>query len=213
MKIITIDGPASSGKGTVAKILAKKLGFHYLESGVIYRALGLLAIKHKVQHDAIEKLQEIIKHMNLEFIDGKIILNKKDVTDLLRDENVGLAASSVGKIPEVREDLLDFQRNFAREPGLVTDGRDMGSVVFPYADLKVFLTAKPKTRAQRRFQQLQEMGVVANFTEILNDIVIRDEQDYKRSVAPLKHDASYKVLDNSDLTVDLTIAQIVKWLA
>jgi CMP/dCMP kinase len=212
MQIITIDGPASSGKGTVAKILAKKLGFHYLESGVIYRALGLLAIKHQVQYDAVEQLQKLIKNMHLEFTDGRVILNQEEVTDALRDEAVGLAASSVGKLSEVRAELLDFQRKFAKEPGLVTDGRDMGSVVFLSADLKVFLTAKSEIRAKRRFQQLQQMGVVVNFTEILEDIITRDEQDSKRLIAPLKYDASYKLLDNSELTVDLTVAQIINWL-
>ena len=211
--IITIDGPASSGKGTVAKIIANELGFHYLESGAIYRALGLWI--HKNYPDANSVTRDIavnlIDSMKLQFIDGKILLNDSDVTLELRAEEIGMLASKYSAIPEVRTRLLQFQRDFASLPGLVTDGRDMGSVVFPDAFLKVFLTASAEKRAERRYNQLQQFDKSVRIADILQDIKARDEQDSKRSVAPLTYDASYNVLDNSDLTIQQTIDLILEW--
>lgn len=212
MRVITIDGPASSGKGTVARIIADRLSFHYLESGAIYRALGLWVHKNQVGDEPnVAQLLALIDNMSLEFFDGKIWLNSEDVTLLLREEFVGMLASKYSAIPEVRARLLQFQRDFAVAPGLVTDGRDMGSVVFPDADLKVFLTASAEKRAERRYKQLQQFDKSATIGAILQDITVRDEQDSKRSVAPLSYDSSFKVLDNSELGIDETIDLILGW--
>lgn len=211
MVIITIDGPASSGKGTVAKLVARKLGFHYLDSGAIYRALGFMVIKAKISPDDIDGVVKLINNMNLSFIDDHIILNNEDVSDLLRSENVGMMASKIAKIPEVRARLLDFQRGFAMAPGLVTDGRDMGSVVFPSAELKIFLTASAQKRAERRYSQLQEYANSGTIEAILRDITARDKQDSERTVAPLSYDSTYKVLDNSDMSINETVETIVNW--
>jgi cytidylate kinase len=212
--VITIDGPASSGKGTVAKLIAERLGFHYLESGAIYRALGLWVYKNYADSEPSEQqVIELVASLKLEFKNDKIWLDSEDVTLALRDEFVGMLASKYSSIPEVRARLLQFQRDFAKAPGLVTDGRDMGSVVFPHATLKVFLTASSEKRAERRYKQLQQFDKSATMQSILQDIVARDEQDSKRSVAPLSYDASFTVLDNSDLSIDETIAMILSWLA
>lgn len=210
--VITIDGPASSGKGTVAKLLAKGLGFHYLESGAIYRALGLWVYRNYGDTSVGEsQVVELVSTMRLEFTDLGVILGGENVTDALREEFVGMLASKYGSIPEVRARLLQFQRDFAKEPGLVTDGRDMGSVVFPTAKLKVFLTASAEKRAERRYKQLQLFNKSVTIEAILQDIIARDEQDSNRSTAPLSYDSSFKVLDNSDLTIEETIAVISKW--
>lgn len=212
LPVITIDGPASSGKGTVAKIIAKRLGFHYLESGAIYRALGLWIKLNSDNADVTDEVAvELISSMNLSFNDGKIFLNNQDVTEELRDESIGMLASRYSAIPEVRARLLQFQRDFATAPGLVTDGRDMGSVVFKDAILKVFLTASSDKRAERRYKQLQQLDKSVTMADILQDIIVRDKLDSTRSVAPLGYDASFKVLDNSELSIDETINLIVSW--
>lgn len=211
--VITIDGPASSGKGTVAKIVAEKLGYHYLESGAIYRTLGLMSQQYCLSDNEVERLLQLIKTMDVQFKDWHTILNGEDVTDLLRDEKIGLLASKLAKIPEVRTAVLDFQREFATLPGLVTDGRDMGSVVFPNARLKIFLTASADVRAERRYKQLQLTDKSVTITAILRDIESRDLEDTKRKVAPLFYDDSFKFLDNSKLTIDETVNQILRWKA
>lgn len=211
--VITIDGPASSGKGTVAKIIAERLGFHYLESGAIYRALGLWIHKNYPKTDVVDDKTAVslVDTLKLKFEDGKIFLNDTDITLELREEFVGMLASRYSAIPEVRTRLLQFQRDFAAAPGLVTDGRDMGSVVFPQARLKVFLTASSEKRAERRYKQLQQLDKSVTMQSILQDIVTRDKQDTTRSVAPLGYDSSFKVLDNSELDIDGTIEQILNW--
>lgn len=221
VKIITIDGPASSGKGTVAKIIAKKLGLAYLDSGAIYRALALMAMDSKVVDTSllqaelsfaqVENILILIDNMNLSFVNGEAILNNKNVSEMIRGEAVGLVASFIAKIAQVRDKLLEFQRDFASEPGLVTDGRDMGSVVFPEASLKIYLTSEAEIRANRRVMQLQNNGVCAKMADILADIERRDVQDRSRASAPLMYDESYKVLDNSNLSIDDTVAQILEW--
>lgn len=221
LKIITIDGPASSGKGTIAKIVATKLGFDYLDSGAIYRSLAILALEHNVIDSAfphseiteikLKELLSLVSNMTLSFIADKVMLNGNDISVAVRGETVGLAASNIAKIAEVRAKLLDFQRNFAKPPGLVTDGRDMGSVVFPNADLKIYLTSDAKVRAERRAMQLQTRGIYVKMTDILADIEMRDLQDKSRKNSPLVYDNSYKVLDNSDLTIDATVDQILRW--
>jgi|SRR6185437_1385865 len=211
MPIITIDGPASSGKGTVAKKVARQLGFNYLDSGSIYRALGLMVINGQVEKSNINAILKLIDHMDLSFVDDRVILNGQDETTMLRTENVGMLASAIAKIPEVRTRLLNFQQSFDQVPGLVTDGRDMGSVVFPKADLKIFLTASAEKRALRRHFQLQKSSDSGTIGAILRDITARDKQDRERSVAPLVYDSTYKVLDNSDLSIEETVQTVIDW--
>ena len=225
VNIITIDGPASSGKGTVAKLVATKLGFNYLDSGSIYRALAFLVLQHNIEpSDTTAILNLIATNMRLEFVDFKVILNGEDVTQAIRAEKIGNFASQLSKNPDIRNSLLDFQRSFANSAnindnnyvkecitGLVTDGRDMGSVVFRDAVLKVFLTASVEARANRRLKQLQETDKSAIIAPILRDIINRDRQDSLRSVAPLGYDATYRFLDNTNLTIEDTVSQIVEW--
>lgn len=221
-KIITIDGPASSGKGTVAKIIADKLGYTYLDSGSIYRALafctignGIVAVEHVSDGLSAEQIKQIlalIDDMKLSCFNGLVLIDGMDVTNDLRGEVVGMMASNVASIPEVRTKLLEYQRDFAKGNGLVTDGRDMGSVVFPNADLKVYLTSDAAVRAGRRFEQLQKTNKSVKIADILADIEMRDLRDKSRKSAPLGYDESYKVLDNSRLTIEETVNQILGWL-
>lgn len=211
--VITIDGPASSGKGTVAKRLADLLGFNYLESGAIYRALALLVIQNNVDKDDEPAIEKLVDTMKLTFANDHIYLNDTDVSLILREEHIGMLASYIAKFKMVREALLGFQRGFAVSPGLVTDGRDMGSIVFPNAILKIFLTASQKKRAERRFLQLQKNAQSATITSILRDVIARDRQDCERAVAPLGYDDSFRVLDNSDYTVDETVSLILQWFS
>ena len=223
VKIITIDGPASSGKGTVAKIIAKKLGFNYLDSGAIYRTLAIAILNNgiiseaglntEISESGLLKILNLIETMQLTFINERVMLNNVDISDTLRAEKIGLLASNIAKIALIRTRLLGFQRDFVKNPGLVTDGRDMGSIVFPEANLKIYLTSDPLIRAQRRFTQLQSIGISVKIADILADVERRDLQDKSRKNAPLVYDNSYKVLDNSDLTIDETVSQILQWFA
>ncbi len=210
--VITIDGPASSGKGTVAKILATKLGCHYLESGAIYRALAWWSIINYGDPELSRStVIQLVQNLQLQYSSDKILLAGEDITIQIRAEKVGMLASRYSSIAEVRLALLQFQRDFAKLPGLVTDGRDMGSVVFPQAQLKIFLTASADKRAERRYKQLRGLDKSATMRTILQDIIVRDQQDSQRSVAPLSYDPSFKVLDNSDLSIEQTIAIILQW--
>jgi len=210
MKIITIDGPASSGKGTVARLVAAKLGYNYLESGAIYRAVALAVQKCGVSSDDVAAMLAIIKTMVLEFaVDGTVLLSGENVTKLLRGEAVGMLASKIAALAAVRAELLQFQRNFATEPGLVTDGRDMGSVVFPQANLKIFLTASAEVRAERRWQELQFGDKSVTIAAILCDILQRDKDDSERVNAPLTYDESFVLLDNSQLSIDETVSRVL----
>ncbi len=212
MKIITIDGPASSGKGTVAKLIAKNLGFHYLESGAIYRVVALISIQASLNNRDINKILDLIDKIELTFVDGRVFVAKIDVTDQLRSEEIGMMASIIAKSDVIRKRLLSFQRGFAVEPGLVTDGRDMGSIVFPNADIKIFLTAPPQIRANRRYEQLKEYNENVSLDSILKDIIARDKQDTERSSAPLTYDSSFVLLDNASMTIDETVNHIVSLL-
>jgi cytidylate kinase len=198
--VIAIDGPSASGKGTVASRVAAQLGFHYLESGALYR---LVALAGGVPMQAARLLDAA-------FRDGKIYLKEQDVTDKIRDEAVGVRASEIAKIPEVRAALLERQRAFRLPPGLVADGRDMGTVVFPDAVLKVFLTASTATRAQRRYKQLIDKGNHANLAALSRDLEERDQRDAARAVAPLKPAADAVSVDSSDLAVDDVVDRVLK---
>ena len=211
--VITIDGPSSSGKGTVAKLLAKKLGFNYLDSGSLYRSVAYIVDANCIDIININLIIEELKRNKIELINDCIFLNSVDISFKLRDEKIGMLASKLATNFEIRDFLLGMQRNFANECNLVTDGRDMGSVVFPNATLKIFLTADTVVRANRRFLQLQSLGKCVKMNTILLDIKTRDEVDSLRSIAPLIFDDSYRVLDNTNLSIDETVDLIVNWYA
>jgi cytidylate kinase len=199
--VIAIDGPSASGKGTVASRVARLLNFHYLESGALYRLVALAGGADPVATAA--KLQ-------VEFRDGLIYLNKQDVTDKLREEPVGIRASEVAAMPAVRGALLERQRSFRKPPGLVAEGRDMGTVVFPDAVLKVFYLASPEVRAQRRYKQLIDKGNSANLAALSSALEERDKRDAAREVAPLKPAVDAVSLDSSNMTVDEVVDQVLK---
>src|SRR5437868_7815336 len=197
--VIAIDGPSASGKGTIASRVADALDFHYLESGALYRLVALESVRKKI---AAEKpLSELARRLPVNFHNERIILSDQDVTDAIRSEEVGVRASEVARIAEVRKALLQRQRSFRQPPGLVADGRDMGTVVFPDAALKVFLTASPEERARRRHKQLMEKGISANMDDLLRDIEQRDQRDRERSAAPLRPASDAIQLDTSNLSI------------
>jgi len=199
--VIAIDGPSASGKGTVASRVAAALGFHYLESGALYRLVALAGGADPVVAAA---------NLQAEFLDGLIYVNKQDVTNKLRDESVGVRASEVASNPAVRGALLDRQRSFRKPPGLVAEGRDMGTVVFPDAVLKVFYLASPEVRAQRRYKQLIDKGNSANLAALSSALEERDKRDAARAVAPLKPAVDAVSLDSSDMTVDEVVDRVLK---
>jgi cytidylate kinase len=207
--VIAIDGPSASGKGAVASRVAEALGFHYLESGALYRLVALLALQ--TQEDGEEQLAGIAAGMAVTFRLGSIVLDKQDVTDEIRSEAVGNKASEVARHPTVRQALLKRQRAFREPPGLVADGRDMGTIVFPDAELKVFLTASPEVRAERRYKQLIDKGIAANLRSLSRDLAQRDERDKKRSVAPLVPAPDSQVLDSSALSIDQVVERVLGW--
>lgn len=209
--IITIDGPVASGKGSVSAGVAKVLGFNVLDSGSLYRLTAYAALKQQKHLDDEEQIEQTAVNLKAVFNDGKILLEGEDVTDAIRQEEVGLAASKVAVHPKVRKALFKLQRDYAQAPGLVADGRDMGSVVFPEATLKIFLTASAEARAKRRYNQLKEKGIHSNIADLVKDLKERDERDLKRSVAPLVPAPGARILDSSDLTLDETINQVLEW--
>lgn len=210
-KIIAIDGPSSSGKGTIAKLVANQLNFDYLDSGSIYRALALVTIRNKIATDNIAQILKLLGNLEISFCSIGVFIGQENITDKIREESIGMMASTLSKNPEIRLNLLDYQRSFAKHGNLVTDGRDMGNIVFPKAQLKVFLTASAEKRAQRRFKQLQDSGKPVKMESILRDIILRDRQDSERSVAPLRFGNDYKLLDNTNLTIRECVEQIVDW--
>jgi cytidylate kinase len=209
--VITIDGPSASGKGTVAALVAAQLGFHYLDSGSLYRLVALLAIRRGIPLDDEATLAEAARRLPVVFSDGTVWLDGEDAGDAIRGEEVGMGASCVGALPAVRAALLERQRAFGQAPGLVTDGRDMGSVVFPAATLKIFLTASADERASRRYKQLIGKGESANLQKIKQDIVDRDARDAARTVAPLRQEPDAKLLDTTELTIDQAVDAVVRW--
>jgi len=209
--VIAIDGPSASGKGTIAQLVAQKLGFHYLDSGALYR---LIALKTLLSHADIQdpdQLAEIAKCLDIVFKNEQVYLDGAIVTEDIRAEKCGLLASQFAAYPQVRAALTERQRTFRQPPGLVTDGRDMGSVIFPDATLKIFLTASAEVRTQRRYNQLKEKGISANITELLQDIKKRDERDSNRSVAPLEHSIDARLLDTSTLSISQAQDAVLFW--
>lgn len=209
--VIAIDGPSASGKGTVAQLVAKKLGFHYLDSGALYRLVALQAMRLDADFTDETTLTEIARNLDVVFEGEKIFLAGKDVSDAIREERCGTRASEIAAYPSVRVALIERQRAFRQHPGLVTDGRDMGSVIFPSAILKIFLTASAEVRAQRRYNQLMEKGISANMTALLQDIQARDARDSNRSMAPLKLGSDAKALDTTDLSIDQAMNVVLHW--
>lgn len=207
--VIAIDGPSASGKGTIASRVAGILGFHYLESGALYRLVALIALREGLEEEgAIAKAAE---GMDVSFLGEEIFLEDQEVSLQVRHEQVGTRASEVARMPAVRTALLKRQRAFRRPPGLVADGRDMATVVFPDADLKIFLTARPEIRAERRYKQLIDKGIAANLSSLSRDLEERDARDRNRPVAPLVPAPDSQVLDSSALSIDEVVARIVGW--
>ncbi|MDD2701668.1 MAG: bifunctional 3-phosphoshikimate 1-carboxyvinyltransferase/cytidylate kinase [Sideroxydans sp.] len=207
--VIAIDGPSASGKGTVAQRVADALGMHYLDSGALYRLLGLAAQRHGVALDDESGLAALAGKVDIRFEQGETWLDGVMVGDELRTEEAGSAASKVASLPQVRAALLDKQRAFRQAPGLVADGRDMASVVFPDAALKIFLTASAEARAERRYKQLKEKGMGANIAALLQDIQARDERDMQRSVAPLQQAQGASLLDTTPLNIEQAVAEVL----
>ena len=206
--VIAIDGPSASGKGTIAKRVAQSLGFHYLESGALYRLVALLAFRRGLEDE--RGIAEAARHMDVVFQDDEILLEEQDVSSQIRHEQIGNRASEVARMPAVRQALLARQRGFREAPGLVADGRDMATVVFPDASLKIFLTASPEVRAQRRYNQLIEKGIAANLAALSRDLAERDKRDTSRAVAPLVPAPDSQVLDSSALSIEEVVARILQ---
>ena len=217
--VITIDGPSGSGKGTVAGILAKRLGWNLLDSGALYRLLAFAAGNHGVALDNEALLEKLAAHLDVQFIgatDGKparIILEGDDVTHAIRSETVAAGSSKVAALPAVRDALLQRQRAFLEFPGLVADGRDMGTVVFRDAPLEVFLTASAEERARRRYLQLKAKGDDVSLSGLLDEIRARDERDTQRAIAPLKPAADAIQLDSTELSIEQVLERIMSEIA
>jgi len=208
--VIAIDGPSASGKGTVAQRVAERLQFHYLDSGALYRLVAYTAIQSEVDLTDETALSDIARDLDVVFTGARILLKGEDVADAIRAEVCSNGASKVAAYPQVRASLLDRQRAFRQIPGLVADGRDMGSVVFPDAALKIFLTADAETRAQRRYKQLMEKGIDANISTLLQDIRDRDARDINRSVAPLQQGADAILLDTTSLNIVQAVDEVLR---
>eukprot|EP01093_Parvamoeba_rugata_P007356 TRINITY_DN2186_c0_g1_i1.p1 TRINITY_DN2186_c0_g1~~TRINITY_DN2186_c0_g1_i1.p1 ORF type:complete len:228 (-),score=66.01 TRINITY_DN2186_c0_g1_i1:1242-1925(-) len=218
MPVITVDGPSGSGKGTVCRLLAEKLGWDVLDSGAIYRVLALAALHHQIALDNEEALVPLAANLDVQFLvdsqanAGKVILEGEDVSTTIRNEEVGAAASKVAALPRVREALLRRQRAFRTENGLIADGRDMGTVVFPDAPLKIYLTASADERARRRFVELNERGLDVTLSGLLEDIQARDERDMNRAVAPLVPADDAIELDTSELNAQQVFDKVMTLL-
>jgi cytidylate kinase len=200
--VVTIDGPAGSGKGTISKLVSKTLGFHYLDSGAIYRIIALNANTESLDTNQITQILELIDGLEINFADEKVLLGSKDITDLIRSELIGKFASEIAKNELIREKILGLQKSFFKPPGLVADGRDMGTVVFPKAKVKIFLTASIEERANRRYKQLILKENNVNLTDLFETIKLRDESDTNRKISPLKaaNDAFLIKTDNLSIT-------------
>ncbi len=209
--VIAIDGPSASGKGTIAQAVAKNLGFHYLDSGSLYRLVALAAAKQATRLDDEAALARHARELQVIFDGGEIFLSGQKVTDAIRSEDCGIGASRVAALPAVRRALLARQQAFRQAPGLVAEGRDMGTVVFPDAMLKVFLTASAEVRAERRHKQLKEKGIDANMRTLLRELHERDQRDSARSAAPLQMAVDARELDSSGLGIDEIVRQVLDW--
>jgi len=208
--VIAIDGPSASGKGSVAERVAEHLGFNYLDSGAIYRIVAFAAYKRNIAWSEADSLGAMAGTLNIEFRHGDIFLAGDRITEAVRSEEIGRGASEVAVHPQVRSALLALQQSFRKAPGLVADGRDMGSVVFPDATLKIFLTASAETRAQRRYLQIINRGQEADYLKILSDLEQRDYRDSQRSTAPLKQMPDATLLDTSRMNIEQAVNFILE---
>ncbi|MBX9900981.1 MAG: (d)CMP kinase [Burkholderiaceae bacterium] len=207
--VISIDGPTASGKGTVAQRVANRLGFHYLDSGALYRLTALAAQRQHIALIDEVKLANVALQLQCQFKNGHILLNGEDVSHDLRAEEVGVAASKIAVLPSLRKALVNLQLSFREAPGLVADGRDMGTVIFPDAKQKVYLTASVEARANRRYKQLIEKGFSANMEDLVKDLAERDLRDTTRATAPLLPAPGAYILDTSEMTVDQAVQVIL----
>ena len=211
--VIAIDGPTASGKGTVAAKVAERLGFHLLDSGALYRLTALQALRRDVELRDEHAIAKLAEHLPARFVGGDIFLNNENVTGAIRAEEVGNMASKIAALPTVRQALYALQLGFRETPGLVADGRDMGTVIFPGAKLKVFLTASVEARAGRRYKQLIDKGFSANMDDLLKDLTERDERDTKRAIAPLVPAEDAHLLDTSAMSAAEAVEQVLAWYA
>lgn len=209
--IIAIDGPSASGKGTVAQLVAKKLGYHYLDSGAIYRIVAYAALKNHISWSDEPALAELAGSLHIRFDNNEIYLDGMNISEEVRTEEISRGASEVAVHPALRRALLDLQRSFRRPPGLVADGRDMATVVFPDAETKIFLTATAEVRAERRYNQLMSKGIHANLANILQDLQNRDARDRQRSAAPLQQSEDAKLLETSNITIDQAVQAVLAY--
>lgn len=203
--VIAIDGPSASGKGTVAQRVAENLGYHYLDSGALYRIVALAALERGIDWQSEQEIANLIPHLAIKFEHGEIYLNNDNVSEKIRTEQMGQGASKVAAHPLVRLALVDLQHSFLKEPGLVADGRDMATVIFPDAKTKIFLTASTEVRAERRYKQLINKGIEADYQAILKDLQDRDARDSERSVAPLQQAPDAMLLETSDLNIEQAV--------
>jgi cytidylate kinase len=213
--VVAIDGPGGAGKGTISRLVAGRLGWHLLDSGALYRLVALDAIHRGVSLEAETALAGLATRLDVEFQPSgdqvRVRLNGADVTDAIRSESAGEGASRVAALPGVRSALIQRQRDFRRSPGLVADGRDMGAVVFPDADLKVFLTASIEERARRRHKQLKDKGISVSLSGLSRDMVERDRRDSERSVAPLKPSDDARILDTTGMAIPAVVTVVLQW--
>jgi len=215
--IITIDGPGGSGKGTLCRLLAQQLGWHLLDSGAIYRVLALAAVHHQINPDDEDALQPLAAHLDVQFGSDdqgqtRVTLEGENVTHTIRTEEVGALASKVASLPRVREALLRRQRAFQQAPGLIADGRDMGTVVFPNAEVKIYLTAAAEERAKRRYLELKAKGHDVNIADLLSEIQARDDRDMNRAVAPLKPAVDAYILDSTAKTIEQVLQEVLTFV-
>ena len=212
IQIIAIDGPAGSGKGTVAKKLSRQLNYHYLDSGAIYRIIALACIKKNVAIQNDGALSQLIQKVSVYFDGDNSLLENENVTEQIRDERVGKVASYIAQNLNLRNSILDYQRSFAKNPGLVAEGRDMATVVFPQASLKIYLDASVNERAKRRYKQLILKGIDVNITDLASEIIARDKQDMERQHSPLVKDKDSIVINTDCLDINQTVQKILSFI-